>query len=98
MAYTEMEIHITHIFSGYKPHFVIHVTGKARATLTRLTQHSPSLMYQQTIVGLQQRFDPPCRRELHKRMLEHRTRCLDKDWADFGDALMKLVDQAYPNL
>jgi len=73
---------------------IIRVTGKARAMLTRLLLKEP-VTFQQAINALRQRFDPPCKRQLHKRILERR---MKQSWADFGDMLLALVDKAYPDL
>ena len=75
-----------------------HVTGKARVTIARLQQQLTRPTYEQAIDALRLRFDPPGRKELFKANLRTRSKRADESWGDYGDAIVLLVDKAYPDL
>jgi len=74
----------------------LHVTGKARMTLTRLQQKPERPSYQQAVTKLRMRFDPPAKRELFKAMLASREKLDSESWGDYGEELVVLAD--YPDL
>lgn len=76
----------------------VHVTGKARVTLTRLEQRQEQPTYTRAIEALRRRFDPPCRKDSFKIDLQLRSKQADESWGDFGDTISLLVDKAYPDL
>lgn len=76
----------------------VHVTGKARVTLSRLQERLTQPTYLQAIEALRLRFDPPVRKELFKVELQGRSKAADESWGDYGDAVDLLVRKAYPDL
>ena len=48
--------------------------------------------------ALHNRFKPDSKRELYKVELEKRKKSEKESWADYGDALSRLVLKAFPNL
>ena len=63
----------------------LHVTGKARVTLTRLQQKPEKPTYEQVIDKLRMRFEPPAKRQLYKTRLTSRVKHDEESWDDYGD-------------
>ena len=57
--------------------------------------HKPWESYKASIFALRNHFEPCSKRELYN--LERREKHDEESWADFGDDLVVLADQVYPD-
>jgi len=72
-----------------------HVTGKAHMTYQRFS-HEIRESYAMSKDALQKRFEPAAKVESYKAELQMRTKKESESWADFGDELLLLAEQAFP--
>ena len=74
-----------------------HVVEKACVAYQLFSQETKN-SYTLSKAALRERFEPTSNREYYKVEFRSRERKSTESWADFGDALLSLVDRAFPDL
>ena len=77
--------------------FRVHVIGKTHVAYQYFS-HETRNLYMLSKAALRKRFEPTSNRESYKVEFQNRERQSTESWADFGDTLFSLVNQAFPDL
>ena len=75
----------------------VRLTGRAQTAFKQLSETTRA-SYTECIKGLQERFEPACKKDLYLAEFQARRKRKEEDWASFAEDLRVLADKAFPEL
>ena len=73
------------------------MTGRAQTAYKQLSDTTRA-EYEECKKGLQERFEPACKKDLYLAEFQTRRKRREEDWASYADDLRVLADKAFPGL